>query len=580
MLLIAVVVLQVVVVLLLVALVLRKPAPVPATDERLLRLPDAVVELKARADATEQALRGGMDSLRRHAGEDAERSRAAADVASRGLRDEVATSIAALAKTLQDGLGGFRADNTLAADKLRAAVHAELQGIATGLETFFQRANRETLDSREALNTKLTEVSETLRGSLAEFRGDNTGSADKLRTAVQGDLQAIATNLNGFFQRVSQSTLESREALHGRLRDLNDTSAASHTTLRDDLQKRLTQLGEEQHGHQERMRLSMEDRLAKLNDTNAAKLEEMRHTVDEKLQATLHTRLTESFGQVTTHLGDVQKGLGEMKELATGVSDLKKVFSNVKARGIVGEFQLGMQLEQMFSPDQYVRNARIKPGSSESVEFALKIPDGDRDHVLLPIDAKFPREDWERLEHAYEHGTPEEQASAGRAFESAIRTEGKRICSKYIDPPTTLPFAVMFLPTEALYAEVMRRPALHTDLQSSCNVTIAGPSSFMAILTSFQMGFRTLAIQKKGSEVWKILGGVKTEFGKFETLMTKVENNVSTVQKTLGDIGVRTRAINRNLRGVSELPASEVTPLEAFEEIAHVAPLLAATADE
>ncbi len=514
----AVVALQVVLVLCVLVLLLRKlPAAAPP-DERLQRLPEAISALQGRAEATDIGLRNGIDSLRREAAEAAAHARRDAETTSTALRDEVTRSIATLGRTLHDGLNGFRTDNTAAANQLRAAVHADLQTIATSLEAFFKDAGKTGLDNRDTLHRTLT--------------------------------------------------------------DLGSKNTQSHDALRNALQSKLQDMHEAQHGHQERLRLSLQQNLDKLNTDNIAKLEEMRHTVDEKLQATLHTRLTESFGQVTTHLGDVQKGLGEMKELANGVSDLKKVFSNVKARGIVGEFQLGMQLEQMFSPDQYVRNARIKPGSQESVEFALKIPDGDRDHVLLPIDAKFPREDWERLEHAYEHGTPEEQASAGRAFESAIRTEGKRICSKYIDPPTTLPFAVMFLPTEALYAEVMRRPALHTDLQSNCNVTIAGPSSFMAILTSFQMGFRTLAIQKKGSEVWKILGGVKTEFGKFEDLMKKVENNVSTVQKTLGDIGVRTRAINRNLRGVSEQPTTNASPLTAFEEIAHVAPLLAATAEE
>ncbi len=517
MLLLAIVVLQVVLLLLVLAVWLGKPA-VTGPDERLLRLPEAMSALQTRADITDAGLRQVIELLRREAADMAAQSRRDAEAGSIALRDEVARSIATLGRTLTEGLSGFRADNTASANQLRLAVHAELQ--------------------------------------------------------------AIAATLDGFLKETNRTALESRDALHGKLTDLGVKNGEGHDALRTALHAKLHDLGEAQHGHQERLRLSLQQSLDKLNIENAVKLDAMRQTVDEKLQATLHTRLTESFGQVTTHLGDVQKGLGEMKELASGVSDLKKVFSNVKARGIVGEFQLGMQLEQMFSPDQYVRNARIKPGSSESVEYALKIPDGDRDCVLLPIDAKFPREDWERLEHAYEHGTLEEQTRAGNAFESAIRTEGKRICSKYIDPPTTLPFAVMFLPTEALYAEVMRRPALHTDLQSTCNVTIAGPSSFMAILTSFQMGFRTLAIQKKGSEVWKILGGVKTEFSKFETLMTKVENNVSTVQKTLGDIGVRTRAINRNLRGVSELPIAESSPLMAFEEIAHGAPLLAATADE
>ncbi len=430
-----VIVLQVLLVILVALLLLRRPAAMVPPDDRLLRLPEAVSALHSRFEATDSALRNGIDSLRREANETAAHGRRDAELGNMALRDEVTRSIAILGKTLTEGLNSFRADNSASANQLRSAVH--------------------------------------------------------------GELQSIAANLDSFFKEASKTGLESRDALHGKLTELGSKNTQSHDALRTALQSKLQDLGEAQHGHQERLRLSMEDHLGKLNTDNAAKLEQMRETVDEKLNATLHSRLTESFGQVTTHLGDVQKGLGEMKELATGVSDLKKVFSNVKARGIVGEFQLGMQLEQMFSPDQYVKNARIKQGSSESVEFALKIPDGDRGHVLLPIDAKFPREDWERLEHAYEHGTPEEQASAGRAFESAIRTEGKRICGKYIDPPTTLPFAVMFLPTESLYAEVMRRPALHTDLQSSCNVTIAGPSSFMAILTSFQMGFRTLAIQKE-----------------------------------------------------------------------------------
>ena len=514
MLLVAVAVLQGVMVVLLVVLVLRKSA---AADERLAQLPEAMSALRARAEATDVGLRSGIEALRRESAEAAERGRRDADAASTALRNEVTRSIMTLGGLLTDGLGSFRIDNTAAADKLRGAVHAELQ--------------------------------------------------------------AIAASMDGFFDRSGKAGLAAQDTLHTRLTELGSKNTQSHEALRLALQNKLQDLGEAQHGHQERLRLSMEERLTRLNENNAEKLEQMRQTVDEKLQATLHTRLTESFGQVTTHLGDVQKGLGEMKELATGVSDLKKVFSNVKARGIVGEFQLGMQLEQMFSPDQYVRNARIKPGSAESVEFALKIPNGDREHVLLPIDAKFPRESWERLEHALEHGTTDEQGSAGRAFEAAIRTEGKRICGKYIDPPATLPFAVMFLPTEALYAEVMRRPALHAELQSGCNVTIAGPSSFMAILTSFQMGFRTIAIQKKGSEVWKTLSTVKKEFEKFEGLMAKVEGDVNKVQKTLGEVGVRTRAINRNLREVADLPAgNDTSPLATLEDMVHVAPLLAAQA--
>ncbi len=399
-----------------------------------------------------------------------------------------------------------------------------------------------------------------LHGELAAFRTDNAASSNQLRKTVQEDVAAVAHRLNTFVADATRQQLESRDALHARLTDLGNANDRQ----------------------QEKLRAAVEDRLDKLNTTNAAKLEEMRVTVDEKLHATLQNRLTESFGQVTIHLGAVQKGLGEMKELATGVGDLKKVLSNVKSRGIVGEFQLGMQLEQMFSPEQYIKNARIKPNTLESVEYALKFPNGDPgSHILLAIDAKFPKDDWERLEHAYEHGTADEITAAGRAFERAIRAEGKRICEKYIDPPTTMPHAIMFLPTESLYAEVVRRPGLQSDVQSSCRVTIAGPSTFMAILTSFQMGFHTLAIQKKGDEVWKVLSSAKNEFEKFGGMMDKVRKQVDTVQNTLGEIGGKTKTINRALKNVASFDTGvPVTNLLGFDEIAGVTPLLAAVGDD
>jgi len=412
---------------------------------------------------------------------------------------------------------------------------------------------RETAEASQSLRAEvaqsITTLGTTLNRDLESFRTDNRIAAETLRAVIQKDIEAIGQRLSVFIGEANRQQTEAREFLHARLNDLG---------------------------------INQTTHLEKLNRDNSAKLEEMRLTVDEKLHATLQTRLTESFGQVTTHLGEVQKGLGEMKELATGVNDLKKVFSNVRSRGIVGEFQLGMQLQQMFSPEQYIQNARIKPNTLETVEFALKVPgNDDGGHTLLPIDAKFPKEDWERLEHAYEHGTAEEIAAAGKAFERVIRTEGKRICDKYIDPPTTMPHAIMFLPTESLYAEVVRRPGLQSEIQSNSRVTIAGPSTFMAILTSFQMGFHSVAIQKKGTEVWKVLAATKNEFEKFGGLMDKVEKQVGTVQTTLGEINRKTKTINRTMRTVSELPAGEAaSPVLAFEEIAGVAPLLAASVEE
>jgi len=417
---------------------------------------------------------------------------------------------------------------------------------------------------RTEITNNIAELSKLLNTGLNGFRTDNKTSDEVLRNAVQRNLESIEQRLSYFIAEANRNQLEAREALHSQLKELSG----------------------EANTQQEKLRFTVEDRLSKLNEDNAAKLEQMRVTVDEKLHATLQTRLTESFGQVTTHLGEVQKGLGEMKELATGVGDLKKVLSSVRARGVVGEFQLGQQLEQMFSPEQYIKNARIKPNTLEAVEYALKFPSGEGQtgpdsYTLLAIDAKFPKEDWERLEHSYEHGTADEIAIAGRAFERSIRAEGKRICDKYIDPPTTIPHAIMFLPTENLYAEVVRRPGLQSEIQSNCRVTIAGPSTFMAILTSFQMGFHTLAIQKKGDEVWRVLSSAKKEFETYGGLMQKVEDQVGTVQNTIQKLGVRTRAINKALKNVSSIdtgaPASN---LIGFEDLANVAPLLAAASDE
>ncbi|NYF92054.1 DNA recombination protein RmuC [Tunturiibacter empetritectus] len=485
------------VLLLAVVLLLLRRQPVPATDPRLIQMPEQLTRLDARNEALDAHLRSGLAEIRRDAADDARRTREAAAADFTSLRTEITATIAELSGLLQNGLNAFRSDNK--------------------------------------------------------------ASDEVLRTAVQQNLDSIAQRLSYFIGEVNRNQIEAREALHSRLNELSG----------------------EANDQQEKLRFTVEDRLSKLNDTNTAKLEEMRVTVDEKLHATLQTRLTESFGQVTTHLGEVQKGLGEMKELATGVGDLKRVLSNVKSRGVVGEFQLGQQLEQMFSPEQYIKNARIKQGTLESVEYALKFPSGEGadSHTLLAIDAKFPKEDWERLEHAYETGEGIE--AAGKAFERSIRAEGRRICDKYIDPPTTMPHAIMFLPTENLYAEVVRRPGLQSEIQSSCRVTIAGPSTFMAILTSFQMGFHTLAIQKKGDEVWRVLSSAKKEFETYGGLMQKVEDQVGTVQNTIQKLGVRTRAINKALKNVSAIDAGiPVSNLIGFDDVPRIAPLLAASGEE
>jgi DNA recombination protein RmuC len=409
---------------------------------------------------------------------------------------------------------------------------------------------------RTEIAANVTAIGQTLKSDLNSFREDNKTSSDQLRRAVEAQMESLA-------QRLSAFTTE---------------SGTQHTALRESLNAKLTELTNSNVALQERLRASVEGSLGKLNADNTAKLEEMRATVDEKLHATLQTRLTESFGQVTDQLSKVHAGLGEMSKLSAGVDDLSRIFTNVKSRGGFAEVQLGMLLRQMLAPGQFIENAVVQPGSLERVEFAIRFPTsaGER---LMPIDAKFPKEDWERLEAAYAANVPEDIAREGRAFESALRTQAEKICAKYINPPITTPYAIMFLPTEGLYAEVISREALQSEIQSRCHVTIAGPTTLSAILTSFQMGFHMLALQEKGDEVWKVLESAKQEFGKFGKLMDKVEGDVGKIQKSLGEVGVRTRAINRTLREVSDPTVPSTVPLE-FADFTTPALSLAASEEE
>lgn len=304
----------------------------------------------------------------------------------------------------------------------------------------------------------------------------------------------------------------------------------------------------------------LDERQAKLIESTENKLEQMRATVDEKLQKTLNERLGQSFEMVGKQLESVQKGLGEMQTLATDVGGLKKVLSNVKLRGNVGEVQLAMLLEQTLAPTQYDVNVRTKQGSSDPVEFAIKLPGRSEDEsaiVYLPIDAKFPKDVYEQLLNAYERAVPEEIEASTKSLESTIKKMAKDIRDKYIDPPNTTDFAILFLPFESIYAEVIRRSGLVDQLRDEFKITVAGPTTLVAILNSLQMGFRTLALQKRSSEVWKVLGLVKKEFENFGGLLEKAQKNIQTGMSQLDEVvGTRTRAIQRQLRGVDTLPAA------------------------
>jgi DNA recombination protein RmuC len=307
------------------------------------------------------------------------------------------------------------------------------------------------------------------------------------------------------------------------------------------------------------VRQTLEAQLAQLQTTNAAKLDEMRATVDEKLQTTLQARLGESFKQVAERLEQVHKGLGEMQTLAQGVGDLKHLLTNVKTRGMFGEAQLASLLEQVFVPDQYAVQVATRPGSKNVVDFAIKLPgrSDSGEPLWLPIDAKFPNEDYERLLDAQGRADVLGAEVAGKALEMRIRLEAKSIAEKYVEPPHTTDFAILFLPTEGLYAEVLRRPGLMESLQRDHRITLAGPTTLLAMLSSLQMGFRTLALEKRSSEVWQVLGAVKTEFGKFGDVLAKVKSQTETVLKTLDNAEVRSRAMGRALKKVEALPDTQ-----------------------
>ncbi|MEY4978753.1 MAG: recombination protein RmuC [Pseudomonadota bacterium] len=387
--------------------------------------------------------------------------------------------------------------------------------------------------------------------------------ADNASTSRQETLQMLTSfqaSLNRQSAEATRSQNTQLDALAGQLVQLRGS-------LGDTLARQLHDLSESNARRLAEIRTTLDAQLAQLQHSNAAKLDEMRVTVDEKLHSTLQARLGESFRQVADRLEQVHKGLGEMQTLAQGVGDLKHLLSNVKTRGMFGEAQLAALLEQVFAPDQYATQVSTRPGSRQVVDFAIKLPGrGDQGTPCwLPIDAKFPNEDYERLLDAQQRADAEAVALAARGLEQRIRTEARSMADKYIEPPHTTDFAILFLPTEGLYAEVLRRPGLVESLQREHRVTLAGPTTLMAMLNALQMGFRTLALERRSSEVWQVLGAVKTEFGKFGDVLAKVKTQTQTVLNTLDAAETRSRAMGRVLKNVEALPveqASAVLPLD------------------
>jgi DNA recombination protein RmuC len=385
----------------------------------------------------------------------------------------------------------------------------------------------------------------------------------EISESARGGRQELTQNLAAFQQALVQQGAEATRTQNTQIDAFGQQLAVLQKTLSDTLTLQLQSLSESNARRMGEVRQTLEAQLSQLQATNAVKLDEMRATVDEKLQNTLQTRLGESFKQVAERLEQVHKGLGEMQTLAQGVGDLKHLLTNVKTRGIFGEAQLASLLEQVLVADQYAAQVVTRPGSKNVVDFAIKLP-GKSEHgepLWLPIDAKFPNEDYERLLDAQGRADVAAAEAAGKALEVRMRLEARSIAEKYVEPPYTTDFAILFLPTEGLYAEVLRRPGLMQALQRDHRITLAGPTTLLAMLSSLQMGFRTLALEKRSSEVWQVLGAVKTEFGKFGDVLAKVKSQTETVLKTLDGAETRSRAMGRALKRVEALPEVQAQTL-------------------
>lgn len=444
-------------------------------------------------------------------------------------------------------------------------------------------------DALKAQSGHLTAMSSVQAQSAGELTRTLNERLAQGVESIQTAVQAIGIKLDKDVAGMEKSAVEGREALRTLVEQKLDASTIKHmdaaTALRAELtenfdktsqlisqtlrqmssdqqqrlnefSERIKELTQQSAEGQEKLRQTVETRLDVLRKDNSDKLEEMRKTVDEKLQSTLEKRLGESFNTVSEQLKHVHEGLGEMQKLATGVGDLKRVLTNVKTRGTWAEVQLGMLLEDYLTPDQFVENAAMNPGSSERVEFAIRIParDGDGTHIFLPIDSKFPREDYERLVLASEAADIAGVEAAAAALEASIRNSAKTISEKYIHPPHTTDFAFLFLPTEGLFAEVLRRPGFLERLQRDYRVNVAGPTTLSSMLSAFQMGFRTMAIQQRSGDVWKVLGAVRTEFGKHGEVLRKLKNQLATAANSVDALDKRTGIMSKRLKSVEALP--------------------------
>jgi DNA recombination protein RmuC len=465
---------------------------------------------------------------------------------------ELQSSLLKIETNLKEDFRINREENTTIAKDNRKELNDTLIGFKTEQSQTLKTITEQSQNALKEINKTLNEKVEAL---ITKIEANNKTNRDELAKNITDFSGANIIQLEKINNQAKDDNKLIREALVKAFKDFQETF--------DNNIKSFNDLQREKFG-------LMDTKQNELIKSTEAKLESIRVTVEEKLEKTLSERLGQSFETVGKQLIEVQKGLGEMQTIATDVGGLKKVLSNVKLRGGVGEVQLALLLEQILAPNQYDANVRTKKGSSEPVEFAIKLPGRSEDEsafVYLPIDAKFPKDTYEHLIAAYENAIPDDIEVATKNLETVIKKMAKDIRDKYLDPPNTTDFAIMFLPFESIYAEVIRRSSLIDQLRSEFKITVAGPTTLMAILNSLQMGFRTLALQKRSSEVWKVLGTVKKEFEVFGGLLEKAQKNIQTGLGQLDDVvGTRTRAIQRQLRNVETLPVVEA-PIELPEII-------------
>ncbi|MEV9638743.1 DNA recombination protein RmuC [Burkholderia pseudomallei] len=497
----------------------------------------------------------------------------------RSGRTELTNAFSAFETKLEQRFGSF--DTSLAArfEALQTALTGRLDASSKALMDLLTQAQTDAANARtetsQALAKFRTEMTEHL-GTVAQETGKSrqalSESATAFETRIQERFEALTTSTRGTLDSLKADITNQlgvmATALKEQLEGNGNQIRNQFTTLQEAVAQ---QLGVMAHGTQtssEQLRTALNERLAAIQQDNTTKLEEMRRTVDEKLHATLEQRLGDSFKLVSEKLEQVHAGLGEMKNLAGSVGDLKRVMTNVRTRGTWGEVQLGAIMESLLTAEQFDRNVKTVPGSNDLVEFAVRMPGkGDDAPVWLPVDSKYPVEHYQRLQDAQDSLDKAVIQQASAAFESSIRAEAKKISTKYVSPPHTTDFAILFLPTEGLFAEVARIPGLVEALQNEHRIVVAGPTTLAAMLNSLRLGFRTLAIEKRSSEVWGILGSVKTEFQKFGDIVDATKKSIDAAAKKFDEVGRRTRAVQRKLRDVEELPVAAQPAALATEEL-------------